>query len=305
MPARTPGKTEKRMATRISRTAEICCLCRAGSSLEKDPLYRSGDALAVSLMPGILRYLVRLPGAGRLFLRGVSNKGIYEYVIARTKYIDAVFRRAGEAGFAQILIFGAGYDTRALRFPEQLRGIRIFELDAPITLQSKIAQYRKRRLAVPSNLTFVSIDFDRESIPAKLEQAGFRRGAKTLFLLEGEREYLQPDSVDRTFRTMQEFAGPGSEIVFNYAYATVIRGEDTQYGEEGALETLASVGESWHFGIEKGTVDSFLAKYGFEALDHRDAHELENMYFPDASGGIAARINDTHCLVRAGRISSR
>jgi methyltransferase (TIGR00027 family) len=252
-------------------------------------------------MPDFLRLLVRIPGAGRLFVRAFTAKGIYEYIIARTRYIDSVFRRAPDEGYAQVLIFGAGFDTRALRFLEELRGTRVFELDAPVTLRAKIEQYRKRRIAVPPDLVFVPIDFDKETIAEKLERSGFRRGVKTLFLLEGVLEYLQPESVERTFGTIRDFAGEESQIVFNYAYASVIRGENACYGEKGALKTLSNAGESWYFGIEKGEVGSFLAKYGFQVIDHRDARQLDEMYFKDPSGGIAARVNGTHCLVRAGK----
>jgi methyltransferase (TIGR00027 family) len=292
----------KRIESKTSRTAELCCFCRAVSSLETDPLYRSDDRVALSLMPDFLRLLVRIPGAGRLFVRAFMAKGIYEYVIARTKYIDSVFRQALADRFAQILIFGAGFDTRALRFREEASRTRIFELDAPPTLGAKIGQYRKRRLSVPPNLVFVPIDFDQESIAGKLEQAGFRRGAKTLFAFEGVLEYLQPGSVDLVFRTIRELGGAGSEIVFNYAYTSVIRGEDTYYGEKGALETLSKVGEPWHFGIEKGGIERFLAQYGFALRDHRDARELEEMYFKDATGRIAARVNGTHCIARATKV---
>jgi methyltransferase (TIGR00027 family) len=291
----------KRIETKTSRTAELCCFCRAVSSLEKDPFYRSGDDIALSLMPDFLRLLVRIPGAGRLFTRVFMAKGIYEYIIARTKYIDAVFRQALDDGFEQVLIFGAGFDTRALRFQAEARRTRIFELDAPPTLEAKIRQFRKRRISVPPNLLFVPINFDKEAVPAKLEQAGFRRGAQALFVIEGVLEYLQPESVDRTFRTIQDFAGEGSDIVFNYVYASVIRDETEYYGEKGALETLSKVGESWHFGIERGGIGSFLAKYGFELRDHRDARELEEMYFKNTAGKIVGRVNGTHCLVRAGK----
>ena len=294
----------KRIETKTSRTAELCCFCRAVSSLEKNPFYRSDDVVALSLMPDVLRFLVRIPGAGRLFTRVFMAKGIYEYIIARTKYIDAAFRQALADRFAQILIFGAGFDTRALRFQEEARQTRIFELDAPPTLEAKIGQYRKRRIPVPPNLVFVPINFDKESIAGKLEQAGFRRGAKTLIVIEGVLEYLQPQSVNQTFRTIREFAGSGSEIVFNYVYASVIRDETKYYGEEGALETLSKVGESWHFGIEKGEIGRFLTQYGFELRDHRNARELEELYFKDSTGRILARVNGTHCIVTAVRIPS-
>ena len=296
--------SKRRIETKTSRTAELCCLCRAISSLEKDHYYRSDDRVALSLLPDFMRLLIHIPFVGRLLIRVFMAKGIYEYVIARTKYIDAVFRQALSDQFSQILLFGAGFDTRALRFQEEARQTKIFELDAPPTLEAKLGQYQKRHLIIPPNVVFVPIDFDRESLPLKLDQAGFKRDAKSLFVLEGVLEYLQPQSVDQAFRTIQELAGAGSKVVFNYVYASVIRHEDMYYGEEGAMETLTKVGESWHFGIEKGEIGQFLSRYGFELRDHRDARDLEEMYFKDPAGKIVGRVNGTHCLSRAVKIQS-
>ena len=134
----------------------------------------------------------------------------------------------------------------------------------------------------------------------KLDQAGFKRDARSLFILEGVLMYLLPQSVDQTFRTIRELAGAGSEIVFDYIYASVLRHEDKYYGEKGFAETVAKTGEQWRFGIEKGEIRQFLSKYGLELRDHRDASELEEMYFKDSSGRIVGRINGTHCLARAG-----
>ena len=55
------------------------------------------------------------------------------------------------------------------------------------------------------------------------------------------------------------------------------------------------------FGIEKGEIAHFLSRYGFELHDHRDARQLEEMYFKDPGGRIVGRVNGTHCLVRALR----
>jgi len=296
--------SKKRIETKTSRTAELMCLCRAISSLEKDRCYRSDDRVALSLLPDFLRFLIHIPFVGRLLIRALTAKGIYEYVIARTKYIDAVFRQALSDQFSQILIFGTGFDTRALRFQEEARQTKIFEMDAPPTLEAKLGQYQKRHLIIPPNVVFVPIDFDRESLPLKLDQAGFKRDVKSLFVLEGVLEYLQPQSVDQAFRTIRELAGAGSEVVFNYAYASVIRHEGMCYGEEGGMETLEKVGESWHFGIERGEIGPFLLRYGFELLDHRDARELEEIYFKDPAGKIVGRVNGTHCLSRAVKIKS-
>ena len=246
-------------------------------------------------------FLVRIPFAGRLFLKIFAAKGIYEYVISRTKYIDAVFKQALSDRFAQILIFGAGFDTRALRFQGRPQKTRIFELDALSTQEAKVGQYQKRRLRIPSNLAFIAIDFDKELLSDKLDMAGFDKEGKSLFIMEGLLMYLDPESVHRTFQTIGEYAGTGSLVVFDYIRASVLRHEDTVYGESGIAQSVLKAGEQWRFGIEPVEVEQFVKAYGFELNDHKCAQELEATYFQDADGRLVGRVNATHCIVTALR----
>ena len=107
---------EKRIERKTSRTAAMTCVCRAASSLESHGHYQCDDHVAVKILPGLLRVLIHIPLFRKCFVRRLAPAGVYEYVIARTKYMDAVFEKALAEGFDQILLFGAGYDTRALRF---------------------------------------------------------------------------------------------------------------------------------------------------------------------------------------------
>jgi methyltransferase (TIGR00027 family) len=293
--------TRKRIASTISRTAEMTCASRAVSSLETNCHYHSDDHLAVRLLPDFFRLLVHIPLFRMFYRHAFAPAGIYEYVIARTKYIDAVFKQALAEQFDQILLFGAGFDTRALRFQAEAQHTRIFELDAPLTQQAKIRQYQKRNLSVPSNVVFIAIDFDEESLPDKLDAAGFRKDRRSLFILEGLLMYLEPESIQVTFQTIQEYAGRGSWAVFDYIQASVLRHENTLYGEAGLTQTVSRAGERWRFGIEAGEIGSFVATYGFEVSDHKDAQELEATYFQDADGRLTGRVNGTHCIVTAVR----
>jgi methyltransferase (TIGR00027 family) len=289
----------RRIETATSRTAAWTCVSRAASSLEPDDHYRSDDHIALHLVPASLRLLLRVPFVRRFYSQVLAPKGIYEYTIARTKYIDAVFSEALAEGFDQILIFGAGFDTRALRFAADARDTRVFELDVPITQQAKLGQYARQGLTVPANVAFISIDFDRESLSERLEEAGFIRGARSLFVLEGLLMYLQPESVDETFRVIEGFAGGGSEVVFDYVRASALRQAGACYGEREIVRTVAKAGEQWHFGIEDGELERFLKEHGFRLREHKDAGSLERMYFRDGARGIVGRVNGTHCLVRA------
>jgi methyltransferase (TIGR00027 family) len=290
---------KRRIESTTSRTAEMTCLSRACSASETNDYYKSDDNIATLLLPNGLKPFIHISLVRRLFTKMVAPNGIYEYVIARTKYIDTAFKRALADQFDQVLIFGAGFDTRALRFQDVMGNSRVFELDVPVTQQAKIMQYQKRHLLIPPNLIFISIDFDKDSLPMKLNEAGFYKHRQCLFILEGLMMYLQPESVAETFRTIQDYAGKGSCVVFDYIYASVLRKEGIYYGEEGIWKTVSGAGEQWHFGIEKGQVDRFLAQYAMQLIDHKDAKDLEQAYFSDSKGRIIGRVNGTHCLVTA------
>jgi methyltransferase (TIGR00027 family) len=292
---------KRRIESSTSRTAEMTCLSRACSALESNTYYKSGDHIAPLLLPAGLKPLLRLSLARKFFTKVAAPKGIYEYVIARTKYIDAACKQALSEQVDQVLIFGAGFDTRALRFQKDMGHANVFELDVPVTQHAKIEQYRKRHVAIPANLTFIPIDFDKESLSVKLDEVGFDKGRKSLFILEGLVMYLQPESVSLTFQTIQEYAGRESVIVFDVIYASVLRHEGNSYGETGIVHTVSDAGERWNFGIEKGKIDQFLHNYGMRRVNHRDAKDLEHDYFCTPEGNVIARVNGTHLLVTAKR----
>jgi len=295
------AEPERRIESATSRTAEWTCVSRAVSSLERDPHLRCDDYLARELLPGFMQLLLAVAPV-RLLYKKLAPPGALPYVVARTKYIDAVFRRALEQRFFQVLIFGAGFDTRALRFAGQLQSTRIFELDVPATQNAKIAQYRKRGLSVPPNLVFIPIDFDRESLRDKLEGSGFQVGERSLFLLEGVLMYLQPESVDATFRVLTDYSGEGSRLAFDYAYSSVLRGNGDDYGAKELQAQVSRAGEAWHFGLKAGEVTGFLARYGWKLVDEKDPGQLERTYFTDDGGHLLARVSAAHCLVTAEKV---
>ncbi len=84
--------------------------------------------------------------------------------------------------------------------------------------------------------------------------------------------------------------------------ASVLRQEDTGYGEARLRKTVARTGERWRFGIEPTELASFLAAYGFAVSDHKNAKEMKDMYFRDGTGGLVGRINAAHRIALAVRM---
>lgn len=288
----------RRIESKTSRTAEFTCLTRCLSYLEKREQYKSGDYVSLAIMNSFLKLLLHIP-AFRWRFRNAGPAGMYEYVIARTKYIDREFEMAAGRGIEQILIFGAGFDSRGVRFGEKVRGLRIFELDATVTQEAKVRRYRQRGIGIPENLTFVPIDFDKESLEEQLMKSGFRKDRPCLFILEGVTMYLQPSSVDGTFRSLRELSGEGSRVVFDCIHQSVLRRENLYEGEKALYDGVAMNGEGFHFGIERGNTGEFLSQYGFTLVEVLDAAALQDMFFRDGQGQLAGKVNETHCIVSA------
>lgn len=292
-------KMPKRVEIKTSRTAEMTCVTRAASFFENNACYKSDDYIAPKLLPGFMVPLIKTSVIRKLYRNFFSPKGIYEYVIARTKYIDSIFVEILKNGFQQIVIFGAGFDSRGLRFVPEYPNTSIFELDVPTTQNAKISQLQKRGVSISENINFISIDFNKESVIDKLKQSGFNRNKKTFFLLEGLLMYLDSDSVKATFRIITDNTIKGSEIIFDFVYASVLKKEHRYYGEKDIEKFVRKAGEEWTFGIHEGRLESFLEDYSLKVKDKKDSIALENLFFKNNDGELQGKINGTHCIVRA------
>jgi len=64
-------------------------------------VYRSDDHIAFLPVPTLLKVLLQIPLTRRLFLSIIAPQGRYEYTIAHTKYIDAVFKEVLAKGLTR------------------------------------------------------------------------------------------------------------------------------------------------------------------------------------------------------------
>lgn len=284
---------------RASSTAGYTCFSRACASREKDENFRGPDYLAEIFLPLGVRFILGVPFLRKLFMRKIAPSGIYEYVLARTKLLDEVFINALENRFTQIVLLGAGFDTRALRFRSKKTGAKIFELDIQTTQQPKVEILNRKQIALPKELVFVPIDFNRESIGDALGNAGYATDEKSLFIWEGVTMYLTSNAVDRTLDFVRSTAMEESIIAFDYIYASVLRRENKFYGEKEIYEIVSRAGEGWTFGVEEGTIEDFLTQRGFKLITHHTPSDLEKRYLTAADGTRFGRVNGTHCIVTA------
>jgi methyltransferase (TIGR00027 family) len=218
--------------------------------------------------------------APRRLLRALIDRtspGSYCFTIARTRHFDEALLAALRDGVEQVVILGAGYDSRAFRFSEALAGVRVFELDHPGTQARKKRLLASRGTGVPANVTLIGIDFAKQSFRQVLPQHGFRPDAKTLFLWEGVSYYLPEQAVDDVLSFVAGCA-PGSRIVFDYALQSFVDGDVTTYGGKEIAGWLKKIGEPFLFGLNPAEAPSFLAKRGLRVASHVGPRDLERLY---------------------------
>jgi len=176
----------------------------------------------------------------------------------------------------------------------------IFDLDIHATQHYKREVLERKKITLPSELVFAPINFNKQCLADVLAQAGYREGQQTLFLWEGVTMYLEAEAVDGTLAFIRSSAAEGSLAVFDYVRASVLRYENTLYGENAIRSTVARAEERWIFGIEDGDIEGFLAKRGLKLLSHYTPSDLEAAYLTAENGTKFGRINETHCIVIAG-----
>jgi methyltransferase (TIGR00027 family) len=290
------GKMEKRIEEKTSRTAEMNCLVRAASYNEKDKRLASGDWVAPLILPPAFRAICKTRLI-RAICRRLGARGMYEYIVMRTKYVDGLFERYADMA-GQILIFGAGFDSRFVRFKDRLNNTACFELDSPVTQNAKKEQFNERGAEAPSNVVYIPIDFLKESVADKLSEYGFKSGESCIFVLEGLTMYLDEASMDATFKLLSGLSAKGSIAVFDYIHSEVISDPDSFMDGRDMIKRLEKIGERWTFGFAKGEAARFLERYGFAVEDEADSHALEQRYLGEEPGIT----NDSHVIVTARRI---
>jgi len=139
---------------KASNTAGYTCFSRACATREENERFRGPDYMAEIFLPVFAKCILNTPFLKKFFMGKVAPSGIYEYVLARTKLFDQVFVDALDDGFSQVVLLGAGMDTRALRFRAINEGTRVFELDIHTTQRPKIDILRRKKVALPKELVF-------------------------------------------------------------------------------------------------------------------------------------------------------
>ena len=205
--------------------------------------------------------------------------GAANSLVARTRYIDYYLKQCIADGIEQLVILGAGYDSRAYRFDELRPRVRVFEVDHPDTQRAKIQKVKRIFGSLPSHVTYVGLDLDEKKLGEGLLKAGYRKDKKTLFIWEGVTVYLTPEAVDETLAFVAGNSGKGSSIIFDYAFQFALDATSDSEEAKKWRKAYERRGEPPKFALKEDAVEEFLSRRGFYQVKSVSMELLKKTYF--------------------------
>lgn len=220
----------------------------------------------------VLGFFIR---SGYTEMRG---PGVNGFLMARERYIDDVLQTFLNEGLQQLVILGAGYDSRAYRFDLQ-ELVKTFEVDHPVTQTDKLKKVQRIFGKIPGHVTYIPVDLNTQALSERLLFSGYDPDLITLFIWQGVTMYLSPAGINATLAFVVKNAAPGSAIVFDYIYQAVLDGFHKRSEVSNMRRYRFMTGEGLTFGIPEGTVDAFLDERGFQQVKDISSRDLKTAYF--------------------------
>jgi methyltransferase (TIGR00027 family) len=262
-----------------SRTAQSTALQRAAHQILDRPLVFE-DPLALRIIgPGRRRRLEatlarhRRPGA----------RARRAFIVTRSRCAEDELAGAVSQGTRQYVVLGAGLDTFAYRNPHAA-SLRVFEVDHPVTQGWKRSQLEEQGIDVPGSLSFVGVDFEKDSLSDRLQQAGFDRTAPAFVSRLGVTMYLEREAVMQTLRFVARTRG--SRIVFDFSLPDELLSEAERARRDKRAKRVAALGEPWISRFDPASLARDLLAMGFSTAVPLGGPELNARYFSARTDGL-------------------
>ena len=265
----------------VSGTAFVVAEYRAEENRERAPLYR--DPVVELFLNEETR-----DAAGRL---AVGFPPVKDMVKIRTRYFDDTLEKHLRMQFRQVVILGAGLDTRAVR--KHAPGVTYFEIDDPATLKWKQTCYQRE--SIGTNVTFIPGNYVTDGLIDLLNNNAFDFAVPTYFIWEGNVMYLPLDDVKQVLRDLTGYLGR-FRVSYDYMAEAVISKTTGDAGITTLVESFAAMGAPWVSGIRD--IQSFARELGLDLVENFATSELYRIY--RGARPIASPIFDFYSICTLG-----
>jgi methyltransferase (TIGR00027 family) len=262
-----------------SRTAWRVALRRAAHQLLDDPLVLQ-DPLALRIVG---KAAEEIPAQAAQHKSRIGRH-FRAFMVARSRYAEDQLAASIERGVRQYVILGAGLDTSAYR-GVATTGMRVFEIDHPVTQAWKMECLRQAAIAVPSSVRHVAVDFESQNLGSELSLADFHVDQPAFVSWLGVVPYLTREAAAQTFKFIGQFP-VGSGVVFDYAVSRSSLGILERLALDELSRRVASAGEPFRLFFDPSEIEEFLKTAGFQRIEQLAAKEINEKYFSGRSDSL-------------------
>ena len=232
-------------------------------------------------------------------LRRLVNIHIAPSPLCRAAYTERALKTAVLTGTEQYVVLGAGMDTFAFREKEFLTKHRVFEVDHPLTQADKKERIARAGWTVPENLTFVPVDFTRDSLAGQLITGGFDPTAKSFFSWLGVTYYLSAEAIDKTLSALSSLCADGSTLVFDYPDENFFSAPEKRV--QNTIMMAKAGGEPMQSAFSYSELEKLLEKHGFLIYELLTPEDIQRDVIDRAGADMKAFEHVNYCLaVRKG-----
>jgi methyltransferase (TIGR00027 family) len=261
----------------VGRTALGAATCRLIEQYQPAETRLLNDPVIVDLVGAPIWFLMQFGGMRRITVNQTDAvvHGLYGGQICRTRYIDDVVQADLEHCIDQIVILGAGLDTRPYRLPG-LERVKVFEVDLPSVQADKKQKIEKHFGRLPGNVAFIPIDFDTQTLDAAFAGTGFDPARPAVYVWEGVTQYITQEAVSRTLAFVGKSA-PGSRIAFTYVLKSVIERRSDIPNADHMMDTVAKTAP-FIFGLEPAEIPAFLQTFHLALIEDVGNADYQEKY---------------------------
>ena len=247
-----------------SRTAWRVALRRAAHQLLDVPPVLV-DPIAIPILGAETGVMLRANPSQ--FETGRYSTYLRAFLVARSRFAEDQLAAARRAGVRQYVVLGAGLDTSAYRNPHPEKPLRVWEVDHPATQAWKRQLLADASIPIPDSLSYVPVDFERETLASALAASGFDAGAGAVFSWLGVVPYLSEAAIMATMGYVASVTRTGGGIAFDFG----IPPERLPLMQRLAFQAMAAkvraAGEPWETFFDPDTLSASLRTLGF-AITH-------------------------------------
>lgn len=270
---------------KASATATVMAFHRAIEMLYPEEDRVCSDPFAVSFLPpewaALLKDIDQLKAV--MEPKAKEFPGINGAVVCRVRFIDDILLEALKQGAKQVVIIGAGYDSRAFRFEGYMDSVTVFELDHPITQQDKLHKLDKNLKEKTSHISYISLDLAQEKLLERLTENGYDPCEKSIFIMEGLVPYIYLNVFEDILRLISAKGAVKNSVVFDYLPPSVVDGTSDLTEGKNMYKEVKISGEDFKLGFEPQELERLFQKYDFQVLENINAPDLRETYFHGSS----------------------